>query len=73
MPSDTMLSRLPRTQAVQRALRAAPPPGAAADLLCLETWKIDAPRDLATMLRVRQIVRANPDLAAEIDAELAAG
>ena len=73
MPRDTTVIRLPRTQAVRRALCAAHRPEATADLLFLEAWEIDAPRDLATLLRARQIVRANRTLAAEIEAELKAG
>jgi hypothetical protein len=41
------------------------------DLLFLEAWEIDRPRDLSTTLRAGQIRRANPRLAAEITAELA--
>lgn len=70
MTPDATLSRLPRTQAVRRALRSATRPEAAADLLFLEAWEMNAPFNLATLLRAGQIRRANPALAAEIEAEL---
>ena len=61
---------LPQTEAVRRALRLASDARAAADLLFLEAWEKDRPRDLGTTLRAGQIRRANPGLAAEIQAEL---
>lgn len=73
MPTQATLSHLPRTQAVQRALRSDGRPEAAADLLFLEAWEINAPRGLGTLLRAGQIRRANPALVAEIAAELKAG
>lgn len=73
MPMKATLGRLPRTQAVRRAMRAAPEPAAAADLLFIEAWELDAPLDLADLLRAGQIRRANPALVAEIEAELKAG
>jgi len=63
----------PRTQAVLRALRAPDGDRARDDLLFFEAWERDPPRDLATMLRAGQIRRANPGLAAAIQAELKAG
>jgi hypothetical protein len=44
-----------------------------ADLLFLEAWEIRPSSHLGTTLRASQIRRANPSLAAEIDAELKAG
>ncbi|MDE2470982.1 MAG: hypothetical protein KGL35_20115, partial [Bradyrhizobium sp.] len=65
-------SRLPRTQAVRRALRSDNRPEAVADLLFIESWELHAAPDLADLLRAGQIRRANPDLVAEIEAELKA-
>ncbi len=61
----------PRTQAVRRALRAGG--AAAADLLFFEAWRMHAAPLLGATLRAGQIRRANPNLAAEIEAELRAG
>jgi hypothetical protein len=44
-----------------------------ADLLFLEAWEIRPSAHLGATLRASQIRRANPSLAAEIDAELKAG
>jgi hypothetical protein len=60
----------PRTEAVRRALRAAPDETAISDLLFLEAWEMAAPHDIASTLRAGQIRRANPDLAEAIRAEL---
>ncbi|MGH7043761.1 MAG: hypothetical protein ACREFY_16765 [Acetobacteraceae bacterium] len=63
---------LPRTEAVRRALHAGG--GAlAADLVFLEAWECETPRDIAATLRAAQIRRANRRLAAEIRAELCRG
>jgi len=43
------------------------------DLLYLEAWERDPAPSLATTLKVGQIRRANPELAAEIRAELRRG
>ena len=72
MQTQGTLSRLPRTQAVRRALRSDNRPEAAADLLFLESWEMNAAPDLADLLRAGQIRRANPGLVAEIEAELKA-
>jgi hypothetical protein len=60
----------PRTEAVRRALRAASDETAVSDLLFLEAWEVQAPRDIASTLRAGQIRRANPLLAEAIRAEL---
>ena len=60
----------PVTQVVQRALRAMPDAISAADLLFLEAWEMQRPRDLSATLRAGQIRRANPALAAAIVDEL---
>jgi hypothetical protein len=72
MTTEATFTRLPRTKAVRRALQAAHEPKAAADLLFLEAWEMNAPDDLGVTLRAGQIRRANPVLVAEIEAELEA-
>jgi hypothetical protein len=57
---------------VRRALRATPDETAISDLLFLEAWEVQAPRDIASTLRAGQIRRANPLLAEAIRAELRA-
>ena len=66
----TDLPRQPVTLAVTAALRNVPDPRA--DLLFLEAWEIQRPRDLGAALRASQIRRANPGLVAEIERELKA-
>lgn len=61
---------LPRTEAVRRVLRGTNNPAMESDLLFLEAWELWRTRDLGTTLRASQIRRANPALAAEIQAEL---
>ena len=61
----------PKTDALRRALAAASD-GVAADLRFLEAWEADPRPGAGVALRVGQIRRANPDLAAAIRAELAA-
>ncbi len=63
----------PLTEAVRRALRAAPDETAVSDLLFLEAWEAQSPHDIASTLRAGQIRRANPHLAEEIRAELRSG
>ena len=60
----------PVTRAVSRALLMTSDPGTRADLLFLEAWEINRPRDLGSILRATQIRRANPDLVAAIEREL---
>jgi len=67
-----MIIQIGITRAVQRALAAAPDASSAADLLFLERWEISPMPGIAAALRVGQLRRANPDLAAEIRAEVAA-
>ncbi|MBN8925177.1 MAG: hypothetical protein J0H19_00985 [Rhodospirillales bacterium] len=69
-PTPPLPMPLPMTAAVRRALSATPDARAAADLLFLEAWEKDRPRDLGATLRAAQIRRANPALVAEIQAEL---
>ncbi len=63
----------PFTQAVRRALSGSRNSRMEADLLFLEAWEIRPSAHLGATLRASQIRRANPSLAAEIDAELKAG
>ena len=63
-------ARQPLTQAVRRAIRTERNAAAVADLLFLEAWRIERPRDLCMILRAGQILRANRGLAAEIQQEL---
>ena len=61
----------PRTEALQRVLSGMGDQRSVADLLFLESWEIEPAPGPAAALRVLQIRRANPELAAEIRAELA--
>ena len=60
----------PRTEALRRALQQVRDAAVAADLMFLEEWQTQRCPDLASSLRASQIRRANPQLAAEIYAEL---
>lgn len=60
----------PRTEALRRALQQVSDAAAAADLLFLEAWQTQRLPGIAASLRAGQIRRANPALAAEIQAEL---
>jgi hypothetical protein len=62
----------PLTRAVQRALSTVHDAASASDLLFLERWEISPEPSAAAALRVGQLRRANPSLAAEIRAEVAA-
>lgn len=73
MMPTALLPRPPFTQAVRRALQGVKDARMEADLLFLEAWEIHPSPHLGVTLRASQIRRANPDLAAEIDAELKAG
>jgi hypothetical protein len=66
-----MAAAEPKTDALRRAL-AASAETAAADLRFLEAWEADPRPGAGAALRVIQIRRANPGLAADIRAELAA-
>jgi ATP/maltotriose-dependent transcriptional regulator MalT len=72
MSSAARPNSRPHTEAVRNALRITRDPAVAADLLFLEAWELYRPRDLGAILRAGQIRRANPTLAAEIQAELTA-
>ncbi len=64
---------LPRTAALRRALEAVRDTRATEDLLFLEAWEAHPMPGAGLMLRVGQLRRANPGLAAEIRAELRHG
>ena len=64
---------LPRTHALRAALREVRDPSCARDLLFLEAWEIEPSTRGGAALRVTQLRRANPALAAAIRAELDAG
>lgn len=63
----------PRTEALRRALDEVRDEVSAVDLLFLETWEVEPAPGAAAALRVHQLRRANPLLAAEIRAELTRG
>jgi hypothetical protein len=61
----------PRTAAVRRALERVHSDAAISDLLFLETWEASPTPEVAAVLRVAQIRRANPQLADAVRDELA--
>ncbi len=63
----------PYTHAVRQALQGVRDSALEADLLFLEAWEMHPSSHLGVTLRAGQIRRANPELAAAIDAELKAG
>ena len=65
--------RPPFTLAVRQALQGTNNSALEADLLFLEAWEMHPSSHLGATLRAKQIRRANPGLAAAIDAELKAG
>jgi hypothetical protein len=60
----------PFTQAARRALQGANSSAMEADLVFLEAWELRPTHLLGATLRAAQIRRANPELVAEINAEL---
>jgi hypothetical protein len=66
-----MLSQFPLTDAVRHVLDTTTDQTVVADLMFLERWEIAPLPGAAAALRVTQIRRANPDLAAAVHAELA--
>jgi hypothetical protein len=64
------LQKPPFTAAVRQALQGVNNSMIEADLLFLEAWEIHRSSHLGVTLRAGQIRRANPALAAAIDAEL---
>jgi len=70
MLSNQSVTKPPYTAAVRKALLGVKNSAALADLLFLEAWEMRPSGDLGATLRAGQIRRANPGLAAAIDAEL---
>ena len=70
MGSADAIPKPPFTRAVREALQKVKDSQAEADLLFLEAWEIRPSSHLGMTLRASQIRRANPILAAAIDAEL---
>src|SRR5689334_20666388 len=68
MATPDSLSERPHTVALIRALASMRDPRTFDDLLYLEAWERDPAPSLASTLRIGQIRRANPELAAEIRA-----
>lgn len=64
--------RFPLTRAARAALQTNPDSAMRSDLIFLERWEIQPEPGSAAAMRVAQIRRANPDLAAAIRAEIAA-
>ena len=70
--TDPLGFAMPFTATLRRVLPAIRDQASARDLLFLERWEICPLPGAAVALRVSQIRRANPELAAAIRAELAA-
>lgn len=70
MPDADANTGQARTRALREALAAVRDHAAANDLMFLEAWEICPTFGIGAVLRVGQIRRANPALAAEIRAEL---
>lgn len=73
MLTTQSVPRQPLTVAVREALQGVNNSQLEADLLFLEQWEMQPSSHLGVTLRASQIRRANPGLAAKIDAELKAG
>jgi hypothetical protein len=73
MKATATYQPLPRTAAVRRELSRLRDEACAGDLLFLEEWEVDPLPGAGPALRAGQIRRANPELAAEIRAELTRG
>jgi hypothetical protein len=73
MKATATYQPLPRTAALRRELSRLRDEARAEDLLYLEAWEVDPLPWAGPALRVGQIRRANPGLAAEIRAELTQG
>jgi hypothetical protein len=71
MPVATMAHLEPRTAAVRRALEREHCDAAVADLMFLEAWEASPTSEVAAVLRIGQIRRANRALADAVRGELA--
>jgi hypothetical protein len=72
MLTASFVHKGPVTAAVRQALQGVNNSLIEADLLFLEAWEMQPSSQLGATLRASQIRRANPGLAAAIDAELKA-
>jgi hypothetical protein len=72
MLTSRSVPKPPFTIAVRQALQGVNNSQIEADLLFLEAWEMQPSAHLGATLRASQIRRANPGLAAAIDAELRA-
>ena len=68
--NDQMQINQPRTEALRRALVATWSEVVMRDLLYLEAWEMTPEPGVGPALRIQQLRRANPELAAAIRAEL---
>ena len=68
--NDQMHITQPRTEALRRALVATQSEATMRDLLYLEAWEMAPEPGAGPALRIHQLRRANPELAAAIRAEL---
>jgi hypothetical protein len=73
MLTSRLVQKPPYTFAVRQALQGVNDSQLEADLLFLEAWEMQPSPNLGVTLKANQIRRANPKLAAAIDAELRAG
>jgi hypothetical protein len=69
--TQTTASAQPRTEAVRALMARMKDPALLADLLFLERWEADPAHGAGSVMRVAQIRRALPDLAAAVRAEIA--
>jgi len=70
MLTTGFVHKAPITAAVRQALQGINNSLIEADFLFLEAWEMNPSSHLGVTLRANQIRRANPELAAAIDAEL---
>jgi hypothetical protein len=70
MPNIQPMRKQPLTRAVRQALQGTNNSQIEDDLLFLEAWEMHPSAHLGVTLKASQIRRANPGLAAAIDAEL---
>jgi hypothetical protein len=68
---QTAISREPRTSAVRDLMARTNDPALLEDLLFLERWEASPAHGAGSVLRVSQIRRAMPDVAAAVRAEIA--
>ncbi len=71
MSAQSVTTATPSTLALRQVMPRLADPAQAADLLFLERWERAPSLAAADMLRIAQLRRANPELAAAIRAEVA--